>query len=1091
MDQTQLLKLESLCSDLYSSASQSARKNAHDILMPLLNQPETILQLEYVLANTSNPHAILFASNGLIQLITNFWASLSDDFKDGLRKFLLSYLSQRCSEMYATPLTEQAMSFMIRVLCRLVKLSWLDGPKYQTITSDVQALIDSGSIAQAILAIDIYTTLTMEMQPSKGPQASRYRRTAMSFRDISLASIFATSMKILQNLVQGKLAVTDKAEETRLVHKVLKLVSGSLSFDFMGTIPDETADDQSTVMVPYTWTNVKDLSYPSLFFDLYQACVSSGRRSCAVLCLQCLVLFASLRRSLYSKEEERAAMLSSYMEGTSKILSSGTGIGLQDEECYHEFCRLLGRVNAANQLTELSSNAKFGAWLDQIFAFTANALRRINKLPNSMHYLLGFWTVLVPPVISLGSKAPGQVRQYLEQILMLFLENRLKLSMASDDTEGVDPLEDESLLSEQLDVVTALSKIFVDSALALLIGAQEAAASEKAMVWVVYLMGAVMGGQIERLIPIRGRATSLDGSDASDRDDGGMRIVGGGLSKEYSSVGEMAKRVFSLMARTDEQPSSAVSEQLELAYLYFVEQFRKVYLSEQAKIIALVTPRSEGVSKLCVAVGVGSDAALIDLFVSKIFKNFQRRSDMENVLKRTLGFANDLIIGTSAVFLEGERGGASSLAAALANNEHMRYVLAHPEAIDFGRIDKNYNTVYYSMIFRLIFVEKLPIDWTFFNSLFAKVNVADKTPEQAKLIVTLARNLKGVALAATSSDHYNILFKYLVENPKNVGQCKISLFSAAADVWWDEPAVAVPVLKFIAEFANNKGQRICFDHNSPNGIVLFKEATKVLSAYGQRMLQRPASFAYKDVYEEKYKGIGSALSLFTNTLSGNYANLGVFELYGDNILQVSMGTALGLSLSIPLNDLSAFIKSLKSVYTFLEIVTKSHMPAVTQLPAGQFSTILRALEDGLTSFDTAVALNSCVAIDNICTYLYEPGTTGGSDETALVKSLLASSDVRNALSRQLAILNHLSISGEFASTWSLSRPFLGLILLQKDAFVDLKNSVIRQQLNIERQKLVETSYNELMQGVNDNLTTKNRELFTKNLYQFGIGLRNK
>ena len=89
------------------------------------------------------------------------------------------------------------------------------------------------------------------------------------------------------------------------------------------------------------------------------------------------------------------------------------------------------------------------------------------------------------------------------------------------------------------------------------------------------------------------------------------------------------------------------------------------------------------------------------------------------------------------------------------------------------------------------------------------------------------------------------------------------------------------------------------------------------------------------------------------------------------------------------------------------------------------------------------------------------------------------------------MINHLSISGEFASTWSLSRPFLGLILLGKNEFVQLKNSVIQQQLSQDRKVFVESCYTDLMAGIGENLSTKNRELFTKNLYQFGIALRNK
>ena len=702
-----------------------------------------------------------------------------------------------------------------------------------------------------------------------------------------------------------------------------------------------------------------------------------------------------------------------------------------------------------------------------------------------MHYLLGFWTVLVAPAASMGVKAPAQVKQYLEQLLVLFLDGRIKLSTC-EDGESTDPLEDETLLYEQLDVVTTLSKHNLNPASSLLTRALDSASDERKIVWIVYLLGAVVSGQIESLTP-RGRSASLDDSDGPS-----MVTAAPTVSPEYMTVGDMIKRVVSLMARTDQQPAGRVSEELEMAYLFFMDQFKKLYLSEQAKITALVTPRSEGTSRLCLAVGVASDADLIDLFVGKIFGNLEKRQSMELVVKKTLGFANDFVAGTSAVYIDDGRGPCTSMVNAVAANARMKHILAHHESIDFGRIDKNYNTVYYSLVFKVLFAEKTPIDWTYFSSLFSQIaqnGITTKSAQQGKLIVTLARNLKGVSLAATSAETYNQLFKYLVDNPKNPTQCKITLFSAAADVWWDEPQVVVPVLKFIADFAHNRTQRIAFDANSPNGVLLFREAAKVLSAYGQRMLQRPASFQYREIYDEKYKGVGAALSLFTNTLGGGYANLGVFELYGDSTLTVSMSTALGLCLSVPLNDLSAFIKSLKSVYTFLEIVTKSHMSSLLQLAPTQVATVLRALEDGLASFDTGIALSCCVAVDNVTTYLIE--TTEGPDELASIQTVTSHPDVRAALVRLLAMINHLSISGEFASTWSLSRPFLGLILLGKNEFVQLKNSVIQQQLSQDRKVFVESCYTDLMAGIGENLSTKNRELFTKNLYQFGIALRNK
>lgn len=47
--------------------------------------------------------------------------------------------------------------------------------------------------------------------------------------------------------------------------------------------------------------------------------------------------------------------------------------------------------------------------------------------------------------------------------------------------------------------------------------------------------------------------------------------------------GELAGRVFQLIQLTDADQGQ---ETLELAYLYFLEQFRKVYMSEQAKQVS-------------------------------------------------------------------------------------------------------------------------------------------------------------------------------------------------------------------------------------------------------------------------------------------------------------------------------------------------------------------------------------------------------------------------------------------------------------------------------------------------------------------------
>jgi exportin-7 len=45
--------------------------------------------------------------------------------------------------------------------------------------------------------------------------------------------------------------------------------------------------------------------------------------------------------------------------------------------------------------------------------------------------------------------------------------------------------------------------------------------------------------------------------------------------------------------------------------------------------------------------------------------------------------------------------------------------------------------------------------------------------------------------------------------------------------------VTTPVLKLFAELVQNRSQRLQFDVSSPNGILLFREASKIICTYGK------------------------------------------------------------------------------------------------------------------------------------------------------------------------------------------------------------------------------------------------------------------
>jgi exportin-7 len=125
----------------------------------------------------------------LLKQLTANWVSVADGTKDEMKNFLLNLLAQRGPEMMASPAAASAVSPLVRLLCRLVKLSWLEGPQHQNITDHVQKFMNA-TTAHWVLGLEIYTELVADMQPQVGPSMQRYRRTALSFRDTALPNIF-------------------------------------------------------------------------------------------------------------------------------------------------------------------------------------------------------------------------------------------------------------------------------------------------------------------------------------------------------------------------------------------------------------------------------------------------------------------------------------------------------------------------------------------------------------------------------------------------------------------------------------------------------------------------------------------------------------------------------------------------------------------------------------------------------------------------------------------------------------------------------------------------------------------------------------
>ncbi|PTQ44852.1 hypothetical protein MARPO_0017s0001 [Marchantia polymorpha] len=777
------------------------------------------------------------------------------------------------------------------------------------------------------IGLKILNQLIAEMhQANPGLPLTHHRKTACSFRDLALLQVFQislTSLRQLQNDASGE----------KLQEQAIGLALKCLSFDFVGTSLDESSEDIGTIQIPSSWRAiVEDVKTVQIFFDYY----AITKPPISSESLECLVRLASVRRSLFSGETERSKYLISFMRGTRDILQYQQGLG--QHENYHEYCRLLGRLKTNYQLSELVNVEIYGDWIRLVAEFTMKSLESWQWASGSVYYLLGLWSRLVSSVAYLKSDCPSLLDDYVPQITESYIKSRFDSVQAVVDKKiSEDPLEHREQLQDQLDSLPYLCRFQYEKTSSYIIDRLEPVLEaytnagrfstsktssdltcvEGQLTWLIHIIGGI----------IRGRQSSS--------------------TSEIHEVidGDLAARVFQLIQVMDSgvhieaRYNERSKQRLDLAILIFFQNFRRVYVGDQA-----MHSSKQLYLRLGELVGLQDHVVVLNIIVQKIATNLKRYRQSDEVIGETLALFQELAAG----YMSGKM---------LLKLDAVNFILGHHTKDFFPFLDEfgstRNRTLFYFTLGRLLFMEDSPSKFKAFVAPLQKVfmmleEMADsgfRSNEVKCAIIGLMRDLRGLTMATNSRRTYGLVFDWLYPT-------HVSLFVRIIQRWTDTPEVMTPLLKFMAEFVLNKTQRLAFDSSSPNGILLFREVSKVIVAYGTIILSQPVS---ADPYTYLYKGIWITLTILTRALAGNYVNFGVFELYGDQALSSALEIALKMSLAIPLVDVLAFRKLARAYFGLLEVLCHNHTAVIVNLETEAFAHIVGSLEFGLKSLDVSIS----------------------------------------------------------------------------------------------------------------------------------------
>ncbi|KAM6224221.1 ran-binding protein 17 [Rhynchocyon petersi] len=1085
-----LAELEALCTHLYIGTDLPQRIEAEKALLELMDSPECLSKCQLLLEQGTTSYAQLLAATCLSKLVSRV-TPLPIEQRIDIRNYILNYVA---SQPKLAPFVILAL---VQVIAKITKLGWFEVQKdqfvFREIIADVKKFLQ-GTMEHCIIGVMILSELTQEMNVIDYSRSSaKHRKIATSFRDTSLKDFLVLACSLLKEVVAKPLNLQDQCQQN-VVMQVLKLVFNCLNFDFIGSSADESADDLCTVQIPTTWRMIfLEPETLDLFFNLYH----SFPPPLSQLALSCLVQFASTRRSLFSSPE-RAKYLGNLIKGVKRILENPQG--LSDPGNYHEFCRFLARLKTNYQLGELVMVKEYPEVIRLIANFTITSLQHWEFAPNSVHYLLTLWQRMVASVPFVKSTEPHLLDTYAPEITKAFITSRLESVAVVVRDNLDDPLDDTTTVFQQLEQLCTVSRCEYEKTCTLLVqlfdqNAQnyqkllhsasritvDVAIQEGRLAWLVYLVGAVVGGRLTY--------TSTDEHDAMD--------------------GELSCRVFQLISLMDTGLPQCSNEKIELAILWFLDQFRKTYVGDQlqrtSKVVHLrrdvptVPEKNWKIAKVYArmseVLGITDDNHVLETFMTKIVTNLKYWGRCEPVISRTLQFLNDLSVGYSLTAI------TYILLKKLVKIDAVKFMLKNhtSEHFPFLGISECYSlsdfkcrTTFYTALTRLLMVDlgededefenfMLPLTVSF-ETVLQIFNNNFKQDEVKRMLIGLARDLRGIAFALNTKTSYTMLFDWIYPT-------YLPILQRAVNQWYGEPACTTPILKLMAELMQNRSQRLNFDVSSPNGILLFREASKMICTYSNQILSL-GNLSKDQIYPMKLKGISICYSTLKSALCGNYVSFGVFKLYGDNHFDNVLQAFVKMLLSVSHCDLLQYRKLSQSYYPLLECLTQDHMSFITNLEPPVLLYVLTSLSEGLTTLDTVVSSSCCTSLDYIVTYLFKHIAKEGKKPLRSREATQAGQQLlhfmqqnQDVLQQMMSVLMNTIIFEDCRNQWSVSRPLLGLILLNEKYFSELQASLINSQPLPKRDTLAQCFRN-LMEGVEQSLSVKNRDKFTQNLSIF-------
>ncbi|KAJ3447451.1 exportin [Anaeramoeba flamelloides] len=943
---------------------------------------------------------------------------------------------------------------------------------------------------------------------------------------------------------------TEESREVCLLS--LDLIFKCLSYDFTGTSSkiNEPTTDRFFIVLPTNWEEiVQNERVLELLFDLYDGSKTLGSKVMKVI-----FYLTSIKQNKLYDEKQNSLYLTQLVEGLYSIsaISNLKGYSLNEQqnlnfenennqnfdcisldyiENLHQFCRIIFKIIINYPIRSLIEVQSFGQLIEEIARLTLYCFNS-NELENSEYYLIQFWGKLSQTLkffkISYNNnyytinnnnnnknnknnnknKTGGFNNELvplvncISEIFKTFISQIFQYIQCEEREEDIEdlenPLEESSRFMINLQALSNLillnyseSQLFLNDLFEKTFnnyqkhmtkdsGSPNCKISAIQLSILLMLIGNCIGNNIKNSMSLREQVQRIDSL--------------------------LSAQVFKLIIWNDSfllQSEQQGIELLEISIIYFLNNFSRVYIRSRNSSQTIIY---EELFKL---IKISNNSEMLFLILNKIINNLKMWTNAENLISKNLEFFDQL----SQMYKSGKM---------ILKIDKINQLFENHTAYNFPFLDyysekKWYRSKFYKILGRLLFLdEKKNIileRFFYFVKPFEEraVLILNKIEKNEsinnnfrKLVTGFLKDLKGLIQSIRNSKSFQIVFNWLYPNFTD-------LFSQIFSYFIDHPVIVINCLKLWNELTFNRSSRICFPNSSPNGVFLFKIIANCLILLGSHYLnigsnnnKRDNSRINLDSFLKDNQDINFQINddnihilrlmqeTLYNSLSADYINLGIFELYDDDTLKNVIDIIIHLSSAISFEKMMSYPKLYLSFYNLLQVIYQYLLEFIVQKNNEIFTQLLEKLIYGMSLPEKEVFENCFSAINSLLEFYFKNYDNKFLKNEKKIQLSTIIHDIfkqnSNLLPYILSILMNFVIFEFRYDDSNISYPLLPLLLICEEHFVNYRNQIInRAEQNEQEQILV--IFENFTDEIQPNLENSNRNKFSEKLNTFRNEIR--